>query len=182
MHHALAYLPAFKPGSFRACDFSMPRPWISHDNIAIQGYGEAINKQTNVNPAPLMLRNGSAIIAYCAVDEANYGEGIGLAMADDPVAGPYNKLGGCTVNRLQGCTTSSVGVNTYLVIIATFYAALLLPTTYYACLYPWHPTTLGINDRPAQSNDIRAPLRRSVPLQREEGVPYRLPRHGARRE
>jgi hypothetical protein len=36
--------------------------------------------------------------------------------------------------------------------------------------YTWCPTV-----RPAQSNAVRAPLRRPAPVQRKEWIPYRLP-------
>eukprot|EP01043_Picozoa_sp_COSAG02_P064142 COSAG02_NODE_9287_length_2266_cov_1.170743_5_plen_293_part_00 len=69
---------------------SLSGPWTLHDNIPIEGYGQPISSQTNVNPSPLLLDNGTVIIAY--TDSAN-GEQIALAKTDNPVVGPYSKLG-----------------------------------------------------------------------------------------
>lgn len=65
-------------------------PWTLHDNLPINGYGQPIEKQSNVNPSPLILDNGTVIVAY--TDAAN-GEQIGLARTDNPTTGPYTKLG-----------------------------------------------------------------------------------------
>jgi hypothetical protein len=73
---------------------SLSGPWTLHDNIPIQGYGLPISSQGNVNPSPLILENGTVIIAYT---DAAGGEQIALAKADDPVAGPYIKLGAPSV-------------------------------------------------------------------------------------
>lgn len=45
-------------------------------------------KQSNVNPSPLVLENGTVIIVYC---DADGGEQIGLARADDATKGPCER-------------------------------------------------------------------------------------------
>lgn len=69
---------------------SLSGPWKLQDNIPIEGYGQPVASQSNVNPSPLVLENGTVIVAY--TDAAN-GEQIALAKADDPTVGPYSKLG-----------------------------------------------------------------------------------------
>ena len=73
-----------------ATSTSLNGPWVTHDNIPIEGYGSPVSKQNNVNPSPLVLPNGTVILVYC--DDAD-GEHICLAKADDAVKGPYTKLG-----------------------------------------------------------------------------------------
>ena len=69
---------------------SLSGPWTLHDNLPIEGYGQPIKVQGNINPSPLVLDNGTIIIVY--TDAAN-GEQIGLARTDHPLTGPYTKLG-----------------------------------------------------------------------------------------
>jgi len=74
---------------------SLSGPWSSIDNLAISGYGEPVSKQNNVNPSPLVLQNGSVVVAYCddSGSATNKGEQIALAYSDTPATGPYRKLG-----------------------------------------------------------------------------------------
>lgn len=69
---------------------SLDGPWTTRDNLPINNYGDPLSNQTNVNPAPLLLPNGTVVIAYCDHDA---GEQIALAKADNPAHGPYTKLG-----------------------------------------------------------------------------------------
>jgi hypothetical protein len=50
------------------------------------GYGAHVTEQTNVNPSPLLLENGTIIIVYT---DASDGEQIALASADEPEVGRY---------------------------------------------------------------------------------------------
>eukprot|EP00937_MAST-01D_sp_MAST-1D-sp2_P001555 g1555.t1 len=68
-------------------------PWTSHDNIKIAGVeGGDVRQQTNINPSPLVLANGSVVLAFCDQGEGAPGEMLGLAFADDAL-GPYRRLG-----------------------------------------------------------------------------------------